>query len=174
MATKKTSRSGKVSNRAGRAGKPVARKERPAPRNRRRGGPVVRPADVRTILFELARVLAPADLTRLMHRESALRERVASLDDEKLALLREQTLLALDCIGDHLAGRAPQIPYFSVVILAAAVSYFSEALDIIPDFLPRIGRLDDALVMAVACQIAEEGIRRYCEGKGLEAARFIA
>jgi len=187
MATKRTSpkrkparpaRSPRAAHKSAAAAKAKpARAARAVPAARERHAPadsIVRADDVRTILFELARVLVPADLRRLMNREQFLRERANSLGDGRLELLRSQMLLALECIDDHLADRSPQIPYFTVAILGAAVSYFSEALDIIPDFLPRIGRLDDALVMAVAYQVAEDGIRRYCEAKGLQVARFIA
>ncbi len=34
-------------------------------------------------------------------------------------------------------------------------------MDAIPDFLPQTGAIDDALVMAVATNLAAEGLERY-------------
>ena len=36
--------------------------------------------------------------------------------------------------------------------------------------LPRIGMIDDALVMAVACELGRDGIKRYCVWKGIAPA----
>ena len=127
--------------------------------------PILERSDLRHILLDLAMQLAPADITQLMAYEDQLRARAAALGPH-LAPLRAQLNLALDCLHDHLAGRCPQIPLTTVTLLAAAVSYFADELDVIPDFLPRIGRLDDAAVMALAFQLAHSGLQRYCDSTG--------
>jgi uncharacterized membrane protein YkvA (DUF1232 family) len=124
-------------------------------------------SDIRTILYELANRVAPADVTALLDAESELRARAADLDH--LQLLAAQLTLALDCLHDHVRGDCPQIPYYTISLLAAAVHYFADKLDVVPDFLPRIGRLDDAAVMAMACQLTTDGLRRYCDWKGRSA-----
>jgi uncharacterized membrane protein YkvA (DUF1232 family) len=135
-------------------------------RARARRGPLLRPDDVRTALVDLARRMAPADVTALMGREQELRRRAAELTEPQLALLRDQLSLALDCLHDHVAGDCPQIPYSAISLLAAGVCYFADELDLVPDFLARIGRLDDGAMMAMAFQLAADGIRRYCTASG--------
>ena len=76
--------------------------------------------------------------------------------------------LAITVLRDHAAGRCPQIPYFTISMLAAALAYLVDDFDLIPDFLPRIGTLDDALVMTMAFQQAEDGLRRYCTWKEID------
>ena len=133
------------------------------------GQPILRPTDVRTILSDLATQLAPADVEELMAREKDLRAQAAALADVELAPLRRQVDLALDVLRAHLDGACPQIPYYTLALLAAAVHYFSDELDVIPDFLPHVGRLDDAAVMAMAYRMADAGLRRYTTWKGLNA-----
>jgi uncharacterized membrane protein YkvA (DUF1232 family) len=128
--------------------------------------PILELDDVRRILLDGAVQLAPADLTTLLGHEGDLRARAAELEAPALSLFRDQLNLALDCLRDHAAGSCPQIPYYTVAILAVAVLYFADPVDVIPDFLPRIGQLDDAAVMAMACQLAVDGLRRYCTWKG--------
>lgn len=135
--------------------------------------PLLDRADIRTILYELANRVAPADVTALMQTEDELRDRGASLQTDDLALLGEQLALALDCLRDHVDGACPQIPYYTISLLAAAVSYFADELDIIPDFLPRVGHLDDAVVMAMAYELGRDGLRRYCAWKGREADTLL-
>lgn len=135
--------------------------------------PLLNRADIRTILYELANRVAPADVTALLQTESELRKRAASLPADDLALLRDQLTLALDCLRDHVDGTCPQIPYYTISLLAAAVSYFADELDVIPDFLPRVGRLDDAVVMALAYELGRDGLRRYCAWKGRDAGALL-
>ena len=129
--------------------------------------PILRPSDVRTIVSDLATQLAPADVTELMAHEKDLRERAAALTAVDLAPLRSQVGLALDVLRDHLDGACPQIPYYTIALLAAAVHYFADEVDVIPDFLPHVGRLDDAAVMAMTWRMAHAGLRRYAAWKGL-------
>ncbi len=118
------------------------------------------------ILFDLANKLAPDDVEELISREQELRAKAVQLTESHLPLFRHQLELALDCLHDHVAGTCSQIPYYTISLLAAGVCYFADELDVIPDFLPRVGRLDDAAVMAMASQLAEDGLRRYCEATG--------
>lgn len=135
--------------------------------------PLLDRSDIRTILYELANRVAPADVTALLQAESDLRARAADLQSDHLQLLAAQLTLALDCLHDHVAGACPQIPYYTISLLAAAVSYFADELDIIPDFLPRVGRLDDAVIMAMAYELGRDGLRRYCAWKGRDATALL-
>lgn len=135
-----------------------------APRASPRGAgtPLITEAELRAAVFELANTLAPADVDDLLAEEETLRARAASLTGDHGTLLRAQLELAIVCLRDHAAGECPQIPYFTISVLAAALAYLVDELDLIPDFLPGIGTLDDALVMAMAFRLGEDGLRRYC------------
>jgi uncharacterized membrane protein YkvA (DUF1232 family) len=133
----------------------------------RSGKPFLNPSDVRAILLDLASQLAPADLSTLMEHEQELRARAAQLTPASLSLFRKQLDLAFGLLRDHVDGRCPQIPYYTITLIGAAVYYFAAELDVIPDFLPRVGPLDDAAVMAMACRLADAGLRRYATWKGL-------
>ena len=151
---------------SGRSPRPPVKK-RSSTRARRR--PLLERSDVRSIVYELANRVAPADVTALLQAERDLRQRAARMQGNHLHLLAEQLALALDCLRDHVDGACPQIPYYTISLLAAAVSYFADQLDVIPDFLPRVGRLDDAVVMAMAYELGHDGLRRYCAWKGRDA-----
>jgi uncharacterized membrane protein YkvA (DUF1232 family) len=134
-----------------------------------RRAPLLGPDEVHAALVDLAGYMAPADVTAMMGREQELRERAAALTAPQLALLRDQLAVALDCLRDHVAGNCPQIPYSTISLLAAGVCYFADELDLVPDFLSRIGSLDDGAVMAMAFQLGADGIRRYCTATGRDA-----
>lgn len=150
----------------GRSSRPPVKKRRSASARQR---PLLERGDIRLIVYELANRVAPADVTALLQAERDLRQRAARLQADNLHLLAEQLSLALDCLRDHVDGACPQIPYYTISLLAAAVSYFADQLDVIPDFLPHIGQLDDAVIMAMAYELGRDGLRRYCAWKGRDA-----
>lgn len=145
------------------------RRSKPSGSKTLRSAPLTR-HEVTQAVLELANKLAPADVGDLLVAESMIRERAAKLTGVPGRVLRGELELALMCLKDHAAGRCPQIPYYSISLLAAGVAYLADQLDFVPDFLPRIGMLDDALVMAVACDLSRDGLRRYCVWKGLAPA----
>jgi len=140
-------------------------KRKGSPAVRSATAPVLERADLERIVTDLACTVAPADVATLMQREAELRERVAGLD-RRFALLKRQLTLLLDCLRDHLEARIDQIPYATIAHAAAAVLYFGNEMDLLPDFLPRIGRLDDAAIVAIACERVAEGLRRYARATG--------
>lgn len=119
-------------------------------------------ADLRRIVLETANTLAPDDIETLLSTEADIRTRIEELEPG-LDLLKLQLELALDLLGDHLDGACSQIPYRTISIVGAAVLYFMDELDLIPDFLPQVGRLDDAAVMVTAFELAHAGLERYCD-----------
>lgn len=127
-------------------------------------------AEVVRAVIELANKLAPADVGDLLVAESTIRERAAQLPGAPGRALRAELELALLCLKDHAAGRCPQIPYYAISLLAAGVAYLADQLDFVPDFLPRLGMIDDALVMAVAFDLGRDGLKRYCVWKGIAPA----
>jgi uncharacterized membrane protein YkvA (DUF1232 family) len=129
--------------------------------------PLLTRAEMIKAVIELANTLAPADIGDLLAEERALRARAAQLGGAPGRMLRAQLDLALMCLRDHLKRACPQIPFYTISLLAAGVAYLGEKLDLIPDFMPRDGTLDDALVMAIAYELAEDGLRRYCTWKGV-------
>jgi uncharacterized membrane protein YkvA (DUF1232 family) len=60
----------------------------------------------------------------------------------------EVTTLCRDLIGD------PRVAPFDKLVLRILVGYLELPLDLIPDFIPIIGRLDDALVVGLAIRTA--------------------
>ncbi|HVM98317.1 MAG TPA: YkvA family protein [Candidatus Acidoferrales bacterium] len=125
------------------------------------------------ILFDLAHQVAPADLETMMDNELAMIERARNLTDANLALFQKQLSLAIACVRDHVDGECPQIPYYTISLIGAALLYFTDEFDAIPDFLPEIGHLDDAVVMAMAFELGADGLRRYCDFKEIDATGLL-
>jgi uncharacterized membrane protein YkvA (DUF1232 family) len=64
----------------------------------------------------------------------------------------------LDCLGllRRLIGD-PRVARRHKLVLAASVGYLMLPFDVVPDFLPGVGYLDDALVVALAVRLVLRG-----------------
>ena len=126
----------------------------------------LRPDDFREYLADHAARIAPSDVETLVEQAGELRARVAR-DGVAHAGFPDRVDVALTLLADHAEGASPQIPYSTVSLLAAALFYYLEPLDVIPDFIPVHGTRDDALVMALAFELGSDGVARYLRWKGL-------
>ncbi len=70
----------------------------------------------------------------------------------------------------YLAYRDPRVPWYARVCAALAVGYLFSPIDLIPDFIPVIGYLDDLLLVPLFILIA----RRLIPREVLEEHREIA
>ena len=88
----------------------------------------------------------------------------------RVVLARELALILPNLI--RLFGgllRDPRVPLRAKIVLGIASLWFASPIDLIPDFVPIVGQLDDALVAALALRFLlrttdEAVIRRHWHG----------
>jgi uncharacterized membrane protein YkvA (DUF1232 family) len=49
----------------------------------------------------------------------------------------------------YLAARDPRVPWYAKGLAAAVVAYAASPIDLIPDFIPIVGYLDDLIIVPV-------------------------
>ncbi|MBZ0256807.1 DUF1232 domain-containing protein [bacterium] len=54
----------------------------------------------------------------------------------------------------RLAAKHPRVPWISRFLIGAAVAYAISPIDLIPDFIPVVGHLDDILVIPLLIWLA--------------------
>jgi len=143
---------------------------RAQPRNRSPGAhrtaPLLTPEDFERHLVARAALIAPADVTGLLARSDLVRQRLSG-ERAVHPVLAQRARVALYLLADHARGACPQIPYQTVSMLTSALYYYLEPMDVIPDFIPRVGTADDALVLEIAWRLCAAGIQRYVDWKGV-------
>jgi uncharacterized membrane protein YkvA (DUF1232 family) len=81
-----------------------------------------------------------------------------------------------DVYALYLAARHPATPWYVKGLLAAAVIYFVSPIDLLPDFTPLLGYLDDAavlpLLLVLAMSLVPAPLREECRGRA-EGASVI-
>jgi uncharacterized membrane protein YkvA (DUF1232 family) len=121
--------------------------------------------EVLEYLQQHARAIAPADVSDLLARARMIR-RKAQRDTPRHPRSLRQVEVALRLLNDHTRDACPQVPYVTVAVLAAALFYWTNPVDAIPDFTGP-GTSDDALMLSVAFQLVAPGVERYCTFHGI-------
>jgi uncharacterized membrane protein YkvA (DUF1232 family) len=128
--------------------------------------PLLNTADFTSYLNEKSMQLAPGDVKTLVAQAASIRRRAKEIGGTRPRMQR-QIDFSLMLIEEHHKGRCPQIPYYTIATLAVALLYFSDPVDVIPDWIPGVGITDDAIVFELAFAMSRAGIDRYCAWKSL-------
>lgn len=90
-----------------------------------------------------------------------LRERARRLRAETLAL--------------YLAARDPRTPWYAKWLVAGIVAYALSPIDLIPDFVPVLGYLDDLVLipmgLALAIKLIPESVLTECRARAQDMVR---
>jgi uncharacterized membrane protein YkvA (DUF1232 family) len=84
-------------------------------------------------------------------RKSAMAERVARIFETWKQKARQ---LKAEVYALYLAYRDPRVPWFARVFTACVVAYAFSPIDLIPDFIPILGYLDDLILLPLGIKFA--------------------
>lgn len=72
----------------------------------------------------------------------------------------------------YYASRHPRTPWYAKLVVLAVVAYALSPIDLIPDFIPVLGYLDDLILLplgiALALRLIPEDVMRECAEKAAE------
>ncbi len=74
-------------------------------------------------------------------------------------------LLLVSLVKDYYQGNYRDIPYKTISAAVVGLLYVINPIDIIPDFIPFIGQLDDALVLGFCLKLIEKDLLKYKKWK---------
>jgi uncharacterized membrane protein YkvA (DUF1232 family) len=72
-------------------------------------------------------------------------------------------LAMLRLVRAFCGGKYKKIPWESLISIIIAIAYFASPLDLIPDFLPGIGYLDDAMIVRFVYRSVRTELNRFME-----------
>jgi uncharacterized membrane protein YkvA (DUF1232 family) len=62
--------------------------------------------------------------------------------------------LKRDVLALYLAARDPRVPWYAKVVAACVAAYALSPIDLIPDFIPVLGYLDDVILIPLGIALA--------------------
>jgi uncharacterized membrane protein YkvA (DUF1232 family) len=79
-----------------------------------------------------------------------------------------------DVVALSLAVRHPQVPWYAKLVAALVAAYALSPIDLIPDFIPILGYLDDIVLVPLGILLAVRLIPRPLMGELRSRAQVIA
>ena len=74
--------------------------------------------------------------------------------------------LMFSMIQDYWNGDYREVPWMTIAAVVAALLYVLSPVDLIPDFIPGIGLIDDAAVVAACLNMIQTDFEAYKAWKG--------
>jgi uncharacterized membrane protein YkvA (DUF1232 family) len=128
--------------------------------------------ELRRSVAEKARSMTEQDAKKVAGRERELERKLRDLPGT-LSKLVNQVKLLFELVRAYVDGSYRTVPWASIAMSVAAVLYFLAPIDLIPDFIPVLGYLDDALVVRFAIGAIQADLRNYCEAKGYDQSIYF-
>ena len=100
-----------------------------------------------------------ADLEYIINEEEKLKEKLK--DSSHLERFTKDLMLFMSLIKDYYKVNYLDIPYKTISAGIVGLLYTLNPIDIIPDFIPFIGHIDDALVLTFCLKLIEKDLQKY-------------
>ena len=111
------------------------------------------------------------DVAYVLKKLDAKVERIGGQAVEQIeTMLRQATLLGR-MLKDWFQGNY-EAPWRVVAAVTAALLYFINPMDVLPDVIPLIGYLDDIMVVQFCVRRIQEDLRKYARVQGLDLQEF--
>ena len=116
-----------------------------------------------------AEKITEEDLDDALDKKSRIEEKILSSGTmRKYAEIIRQMFLMLN---DYRKGNYKDVPWLTISTLVFILIYVLNPLDLIPDFIPIIGYLDDATVLVLGLNWIQTDLHKYLKWKEEEEAR---
>ena len=112
-------------------------------------------------------------LDLIVNEEEEIKKKSSRLDSNKFMKLIKQLKLAVSLIKDFKSKVYTDIPWRSIAFLGAAVIYFINPFDLVPDMLPIFGFADDAVLFASIFKSIQFDLEKYAQWKGLDTQEYF-
>jgi|GEM_PF-229031 len=115
-------------------------------------------AQAKRIVEKGAKKITQDDIEKVHKKSKEIEEK---FEKGPLREFLDNAKLLLDIVSDYYTGKYRQIPYFSIAAIVFTLLYVLSPIDLIPDFIPVIGLLDDATVVSICLYLVLKDLREY-------------
>jgi uncharacterized membrane protein YkvA (DUF1232 family) len=88
---------------------------------------------------------------------------------ETIAFVHDDIVLLLAVVSAYITGRYTKIPFKTLAMILGALTYFLSPLDLIFDFIPVIGFLDDVFIIGMTLKYAHDDLQTFKEWEKTQA-----
>lgn len=103
------------------------------------------------------------DLKKVLEKQKEIEDKFRGESPLAKFLSEVKTLFSL--LNDYFTGKYKEVPWWTISSIVVALLYVLNPLDLIPDFIPVVGYVDDALVIAACSAIIKLDLEKYIAWK---------
>ena len=120
-------------------------------------------AQAKAVLGEYADKVGADDVNNVLGKEDEIKKLFKRV--KVLARYLNDLCDIFELLRDRVTGRYKEIPWRTIAALTGALIYALSPIDLLLDFIPGIGFLDDAIVIGLAVKLAQPDLDKYREWK---------
>lgn len=114
-------------------------------------------------LHEDASRVTEDDVIKVLNRSEEIKEKFTR--SGPLERFWRDAKLMLSLLKDYWTGQYREVPWYAIAAIVAALFYVFSPIDLIPDFIPIAGLLDDAAVVGACLLLVEQELAKYAQWK---------
>lgn len=103
------------------------------------------------------------DVEILIENEEAIDKKLSGANS--LSKYVELGKIMIGMVKDIKAGQYRNVPWFVIATIVMALLYVLNPLDIVPDFIPGLGYIDDLAVLSMGIGWIETDLHKYLDWK---------
>lgn len=103
------------------------------------------------------------DVEVLLENEEAISKKIKNSSVLKKYLELGRVLLGM--VKDVKNGTYKNVPWFTIATIVMVLLYVLNPMDLVPDFIPGFGYLDDATILTLGVGWIESDLHRYLDWK---------
>lgn len=112
-------------------------------------------------LHEKVTEIKDGDVEFVMKNEEAITKKMSNAGP--LEKFTELGKIMFAMLKDCKDGRYPKVPWLTIASAALVLLYIFNPLDIIPDFIPGVGYIDDLSVLTIGMGWIETDLHKYLD-----------
>jgi uncharacterized membrane protein YkvA (DUF1232 family) len=111
---------------------------------------------------------------RLLHLVAELVHRLSRMDRKNISAneLKERLSILGRLVAAYARGRYRIVPFKTMLTIIAAVLYFLNPFDLVPDAILGIGLMDDLAVLTWVYRSAQQELKKFMQWEKREAVEF--
>ena len=119
----------------------------------------ITPEEANRALKEQAEKVEKKDLEKVLAKEQKIEDKFKNNESMSGYLAKAKSMFGL--VRDYWNGNYRQVPWKTIAAVVGALLYVLMPLDLIPDFIPVAGFLDDAGVIAACLALVSDDLVDY-------------
>jgi len=115
------------------------------------------------VLEQGAKKVGDDDLEKVIAKADQIEDKFKA--NGPLGRFIKDVKIMISLVKDYFNGSYREIPWWTIAAVVTALLYALNPVDLIPDFIPVVGLLDDAAVVGVCLLAIEQDLEKYKEWK---------